>query len=115
MATTTAAPVMSLFMSSIDALGFKLSPPESNVTPLPTRHSGGCVTSVPVIEDDETRWLVRARGHAEQPAESLVPDPRLVPDLDGEPGVAGDNADAIGELLSAIFPRVECSPGREPG
>ncbi len=35
-ATTTAAPVMSLFMSSIDALGFKLRPPESNVTPLPT-------------------------------------------------------------------------------
>ena len=35
-AATTAAPVMSLFMSSIDAAGFKHRPPESNVTPLPT-------------------------------------------------------------------------------
>src|SRR5271157_1656788 len=32
-ATTTAAPVMSLFMSSIEALGLRLRPPESKVTP----------------------------------------------------------------------------------
>ena len=40
-AKTTAAPVMSAFMSSMPAEGFKERPPESNVTPLPTRAVGG--------------------------------------------------------------------------
>ncbi len=71
--------------------------------PLADQGKRGCVAPVPVIEDDETRRLVRARGHAEQAAESLVADPRLVPDLDGEPGVAGDHADAICELSRRLF------------
>src|SRR5512135_1775693 len=40
-ARTTAAPVMSLFISSIELLGLRQRPPESKVTPLPTRASVG--------------------------------------------------------------------------
>ena len=36
-ATTAAAPAMSVFMSSMPAIGFSARPPESNVTPFPTR------------------------------------------------------------------------------
>jgi hypothetical protein len=37
--STAAAPPMSIFMSIIASFGFSDRPPESNVTPLPTRHT----------------------------------------------------------------------------
>ena len=36
-ANTAAAPLMSIFIASMPSDGFRLSPPESNMTPLPTR------------------------------------------------------------------------------
>src|SRR5258708_14314173 len=63
------------------------------------------MASALVFEDDESRWLVGARGHPNQAAESLVTDPRLVPDVDVEPGVAGDNTDPIRELFWRLFRR----------
>ncbi len=94
---------MSLFMSSIEALGFKLRPPESNVTPLPTKAEPGRVTPPAIIENDEPRGLIRARGDAQQPAESLVADPRLVPDVDGKPGVGSDQGDSLGKMPRRLF------------
>ena len=58
----------------------------------------GASTAVPVIENDESRRLVRSRRHAEQAAESLLADPGIAPDVDGDSNIRGNQADAIGEL-----------------
>ena len=58
----------------------------------------GRIAAAAIVEDDESRRLVRAGGHAEQPAEPLLADPGLVPDLDREPGVVGDQSDPFGQL-----------------
>ena len=73
------------------------------------------MASAPVFENDESRWLVGARGHSNQAAESLVTDPRLVPDVDVEPGVAGDNTDPIRELLGEPAPGQSALDKRNAG
>ena len=65
---TTAAPVMSAFMSSIEALGLRLRPPESNVTPLPTRASVG--ESPPRVDRSTTN-----RGGCSEPAATPIMPP----------------------------------------
>ena len=97
-ATTTAAPVMSLFMSSIDALGFRLKPPESNVTPFPT--------SAWVGASPPWRYCrIRKRGGSSEPAATPSSPPNRsrrircsIPNVNRDAGVLGHDADAIGQL-----------------
>ena len=104
-ATTTAAPVMSLFMSSIDALGFKLRPPESNVTPLPTRAWVG--------ESPPCRYSrTRKRGGSSEPAATPSSPPNRsrwirssIPDVTARPASRGHDADAIGQLRRRLVAR----------
>ena len=85
--------------------GLELRPPESNVTPLPTRASVGRIAAAAVVEHDEPRGLVRAGGDAQQAAEPLALDALGVPDVDRESGILGDQSDAVGQLGRRLLGR----------
>ena len=77
------APDMSNFISLIFAPGLIEMPPESNVTPLPTKPSTGPATSWRLVADrDQLRLLVGAAGDGGEGAHARRLDLRAAPDLD---------------------------------
>ena len=85
-ASTAAAPAMSVFMPTIDAVGFSESPPESNVMPLPT--SARCTDAPAGAHSRRTSRGPRLDPlpDAEDAAESVGLELGLVPDLARDPG-----------------------------
>ena len=85
-AITAAPPAMSDFICFIPSLGFRDSPPLSNVIPLPARTM--CASAlVRRIRQLDQAWRVRRTGpDGDDAAESGRGQLRLVPDPDGEAG-----------------------------
>ena len=88
-ASTAAAPAMSVFMPTIDAIGFSESPPESKVMPLPM--SARC-TDAPA--GAHSRRTSRGPRLEPLPTPRIPPNPSasscgFVPDLRGDPCVGG--------------------------
>ena len=96
-AATTAAPVMSLFMSSIDAVGLRLRPPESNVTSLAHECQRGQFSASAIFENDKRRRVFRPRRDSEKPSEPFLADSGLIPDLDRDAGIGGGNLHLLGQ------------------
>ena len=69
-ASTAAAPDMSVFIVIIPSPDFSERPPESNMMPLPTSATEPGGVARRVGELDEAGRLVGAAVHAEQPAEA---------------------------------------------
>ena len=92
-AMTTAPPVMSRFMLTIDSPGLIERPPVSKVMPLPTRTTVGVLRVAltgRVVEPDQPRRGGRGLPDRDDAAEALGGELLLVPDGDVQPGlVAG--------------------------
>ena len=113
---------MSIFIDSIPPADLSERPPGVEGDPLAHQHHVGH----PAVDlhrvgrlvggPDQTGRLGRSPGHAEQPAQSFVGDPLLVPHLEGHAGLCaqlllGD----LGQTASASSSSVARSPGPGPG
>ncbi len=85
-ASTAAAPAMSVFMSSMPSLVLSDRPPESKVTPLPTRTTRRSRARRRPGEVNEARLLGAPLRDREEEAHAERGAGGAIEDLDGEPG-----------------------------